>query len=65
MTAHDAPLRTFGQESRDASAQAGYVVITPEQAAAARRQVARYCRSRGLDGADARRLIEMLGVGQP
>ena len=63
MSAHDAPLRSFGQESRDAEAQAGPAVhITAEQAAAARRQVARYCRAHSLGGDQAREFMDRLGV---
>ncbi len=63
MSAYDAPLRSFGQESRDAEAQAGpATVITPEQAAAARRWLTRCCTTHGLGADVLDHLVDMVGV---
>lgn len=64
MTTRTAPLRTFGQESRDAEAQAGRgpLVITEEQARRARVAAARFCLTRGLGRDDWDDLVGLLGV---
>lgn len=55
-------LRTFGQESEALAAQAGTVVVTVDDAQAARRYITRYATSHGLEDAERDHLCELLGV---